>query len=179
MALKDIFAMVKADRYTQDGREEIIKAQEEVKDVKYNIGDISQKTGLMKTANGWVEPPKGKAKGAKTGAGKSPEKQAAKESKFDYMQYMKANNNPKRSAAHIIEHGDFDEAIIDTMGDDAALEDIARDIVSPKYEAEGDIPEDVLKSAKQYAKIRYKNLEQQALRDHAPLTGDCKIRIKK
>lgn len=79
MALKDIFTMVKADRYTQDGREEIIKAQEEVEDVRYNIGDISQKTGLMKTANGWVEPPKGKAKGAKTGAGKSPDKQLAKE----------------------------------------------------------------------------------------------------
>ena len=72
MALKDIFTMVKADRYTQDGREEIIKAQEtEVEDRTYNIGEISQKTGLMKTANGWVEPPKGKAKGAKTGAGKS------------------------------------------------------------------------------------------------------------
>ena len=72
MALTDIFAMVKADRYTQDGREEIIKAQEtEVEDRTYNIGEISQKTGLMKTANGWVEPPKGKAKGAKTGAGKA------------------------------------------------------------------------------------------------------------
>ena len=42
MALKDIFAMVKADRYTQDGREEIIKAQEtEVEDRTYNIGEIS------------------------------------------------------------------------------------------------------------------------------------------
>lgn len=71
MALTDIYTMVKADRYTQDGREEIIKAQEtEVEDRTYNIGEISQKTGLMKTANGWVEPPKGKAKGAKTEAGK-------------------------------------------------------------------------------------------------------------
>ena len=32
-----------------------------VEDRTYNIGEISQKTGLMKTANGWVEPPKGKA----------------------------------------------------------------------------------------------------------------------
>lgn len=42
-----------------------------VEDRTYNIGEISQKTGLMKTANGWVEPPKGKAPGAKAGAGKS------------------------------------------------------------------------------------------------------------
>lgn len=61
MALKNLFDMVKADRYTADGREEIIKAQEaETEDVKYNIGDISQKTGLQKTANGWVKPKKNK-----------------------------------------------------------------------------------------------------------------------
>ena len=69
MALKDIFTMVKADRYTADGREEVIKAREaEIEDVKYNNGDISQKTGLMKTPNGWVKPPKGKTagKGAET-----------------------------------------------------------------------------------------------------------------
>ncbi|MBQ1776576.1 MAG: hypothetical protein IIZ93_00320 [Acidaminococcaceae bacterium] len=66
MALKNLFDMVKADRYTQDGREAIIKAQEaETEDVKYQNGDISQKTGLMKTPNGWVEPPKGKQPGAK------------------------------------------------------------------------------------------------------------------
>ena len=66
MALKDIFTMVKADRYTADGREEVIKAREaEIEDVKYNNGDISQKTGLMKTPNGWVKPPKGRAPGAK------------------------------------------------------------------------------------------------------------------
>lgn len=66
MALKNLFDMVKADRYTADGREAIIKAQEaETEDVKYQNGDISQKTGLMKTPNGWVEPPKGKQPGAK------------------------------------------------------------------------------------------------------------------
>lgn len=66
MALKNLFDMVKADRYTADGREAIIKAQEEeTEDQVYNIGDISRKTGLMKTANGWVKPPKGKQPGAK------------------------------------------------------------------------------------------------------------------
>lgn len=57
MALKDIFNMIKADRYTADGREQVIKAQEaETEDRTYNIGEISQKTGLQKTANGWVKP---------------------------------------------------------------------------------------------------------------------------
>ena len=67
MALKDILTMIKADRYTADGCAEIEKAQKnEVEDVKYNIGDISQKTGLQKTANGWVKPKSGKQLG-KTG----------------------------------------------------------------------------------------------------------------
>jgi hypothetical protein len=66
MALKNLFDMVKADRYTQDGREAIIKALEaETEDKVYQIGEISQKTGLQKTANGWVKPKNGKQPGAK------------------------------------------------------------------------------------------------------------------
>ena len=61
MALKNLFEMVKADRYTADGREALIKAQEEeTEDKVYQIGEISQKTGLQKTANGWVKPPRNK-----------------------------------------------------------------------------------------------------------------------
>ena len=59
MALKDIDKIIRADRYTQDGRDEVCKAlEQETEDRTYNIGEISQKTGLQKTANGWVEPPK-------------------------------------------------------------------------------------------------------------------------
>lgn len=66
MALKNLFDMVKADRYTADGREALIKAQEaETEDKVYQIGEISQKTGLQKTANGWVKPKNGKQPGAK------------------------------------------------------------------------------------------------------------------
>lgn len=66
MALKDIFTMVKADRYTADGREEVNKAREvEIEDRRYNNGEISEKTGLMKTPNGWVKPKNGKQPGAK------------------------------------------------------------------------------------------------------------------
>ena len=66
MALKNLFDMVKADRYTVDGREALIKAQEaETEDKVYQIGEISQKTGLQKTANGWVKPKSGKQPGVK------------------------------------------------------------------------------------------------------------------
>ena len=60
MALKNLFDMVKADKYTADGREAIIKAQEAAtEDARrtYQIGEISEATGLQKTANGW-KPPK-------------------------------------------------------------------------------------------------------------------------
>ena len=61
MALKNLFDMAKTDRYTADGREALIKAQEaETEDKVYQIGEISQKTGLQKTANGWVKPKSGK-----------------------------------------------------------------------------------------------------------------------
>lgn len=70
MALKDIDKIIRADRYTQDGRDEVCKAiEKETEDRTYNIGEISQKTGLQKTANGWVEPKK-----ARAGAGKAESK---------------------------------------------------------------------------------------------------------
>lgn len=70
MGLQNVFEMAKADRYTADGREELAKAREaDVEDRTYNIGEISQKTGLQKTANGWVKP---RAE-SNTAASKSPE----------------------------------------------------------------------------------------------------------
>lgn len=78
MALKNLYDMVKADRYTADGREAIIKAQEEeTEDKVYQIGEISQKTGLQKTANGWVKPKSGKQPGAKENGPLSPAKRKA------------------------------------------------------------------------------------------------------
>ena len=73
MALKDIFKMTKADRYTADGCEELNKARDAAtEDARrtYQIGEISEATGLQKTANGW-KPPKetkfGKVKQNKEG----------------------------------------------------------------------------------------------------------------
>lgn len=58
MEIKNLFEMAKADKYTADGRAEIADARK-----TYQVGEISQATGLQKTANGWVK--------AKQGAGKS------------------------------------------------------------------------------------------------------------
>jgi hypothetical protein len=78
MALKDIFTMVKADRYTADGCEVLNKAREaDVEDRRYNVGEISEKTGLQKTANGWVKPKNGKQPGAKENGPLSPAKRKA------------------------------------------------------------------------------------------------------
>ena len=83
MALKNLFDMVKADRYTADGREALIKAQEaETEDKVYQIGEISQKTGLQKTANGWVKPKSGKQPGAKNPAESKPEAEGWEETRM-------------------------------------------------------------------------------------------------
>lgn len=66
MTINEMFNMAKGQTLTQDG------CEADVDDKRYNIGDISQKTGLQKTANGWVKPRSGAAPGAKTGPGESP-----------------------------------------------------------------------------------------------------------
>lgn len=111
MELKDIFTMIKADRYTADGREQVIKAQEaETEDRTYQIGEISQKTGLQKTAEGW-KPPKetkfGKVKqnkegqwGVQTKQGKGSDflkHKSEKEASRALANYTAGYNNTERS----------------------------------------------------------------------------------
>lgn len=99
MALKNLFEMVKADRYTQDGREELIKAQEaETEDVKYQNGDISQKTGLMKTPNGWVKPPKGKQPGAASKHDTDPQTYIVKKNDELRKMYLNEKDPAKKEA---------------------------------------------------------------------------------
>lgn len=63
MALKDLLKAADADRYTQDGRDELNAAlQADVEDRTYKTGEISQKTGLQKQPDGsWAPPKKGGA----------------------------------------------------------------------------------------------------------------------
>lgn len=65
MTINEMFNMAKGQTLTQDG------CEADVDDKRYNIGDISQKTGLQKTANGWVKPRSGKTPGTKTDPGVS------------------------------------------------------------------------------------------------------------
>lgn len=85
MAISNLWEMAKADRYTADGREAIAKAREaDVEDRTYQIGEISQKTGLQKTAEGWVTP-KEKANAAIEAKGKSENKSDKWEKNKDYL----------------------------------------------------------------------------------------------
>lgn len=85
MTISKIWEMAKTDRYTADGREAIAKAREaDVEDRTYQIGEISQKTGLQKTAEGWVTP-KGKANAAIEAKGKSENKSDKWEKNKDYL----------------------------------------------------------------------------------------------
>lgn len=83
--------MAKADRYTADGREAIAKAREaDVEDRTYQIGEISQKTGLQKTAEGWVKPKSGNS----AGGAKKEEKRSLENAKKMAESYRKTSNKP-------------------------------------------------------------------------------------
>ena len=47
---------------------EVMTNEADVEDRRYNVGEISEKTGLQKTANGWVKPKKGGAGTEKAGS---------------------------------------------------------------------------------------------------------------
>ena len=102
MALKNLFDMVKADRYTQDGREAIIKAQEaETEDATrrtYQIGEISQATGLQKTANGWVKPKNGKQPGAASKHDTDPQTYIVKKNDELRKMYLNEKDPAKKEA---------------------------------------------------------------------------------
>ena len=102
MALKNLFDMVKADRYTADGREAIIKAQEaETEDATrrtYQIGEISQATGLQKTANGWVKPKNGKQPGAASKHDTDPQTYIVKKNDELRKMYLNEKDPAKKEA---------------------------------------------------------------------------------
>ena len=107
MSLQNIFEMAKADRYAADGREELDKAREaDVEDRTYQIGEISAKTGLQKTANGWVKPKSGGA--AKSGSsGANNETGNADIKKFDTtkLEKMKTDFEEYKKAGRIVPEG--------------------------------------------------------------------------
>lgn len=151
--------MVKADRYTEDGCEAITKAREaDVEDRIYQIGEISQKTGLQKTAEGWVTP---KGIGAKyevteMASGKiydTPDKN---------FRIIERNHNGKKT----YDIRNRKDSQSEDIKDIKSLEE-AKSIVEKKQKVAEGTKKNSLENAK-------KN------EDSAPrqLTGDCKITIK-
>lgn len=97
MAISNLWEIVKADRYTADGREAIAKAREaDVEDRTYQIGEISQKTGLQKTAEGWVKPKSGNSAGGakKEKASENKKKNSLENAKKMAESYRKTSNKP-------------------------------------------------------------------------------------
>lgn len=81
MALKDIFTMIKADRYTTDGCEEIKKAQEAIaEDAGLPDGTMRhRKDGdYIKQGGKWKPAPAGKAPGVKTSPETTPKAAGSK-----------------------------------------------------------------------------------------------------
>lgn len=117
-------------------------------------------------------------------ARKKAEKQAkrdAKESRVDdFFKKMRSEKHPVASVAAELDRGTFDDEVIDTLGDGNVMEELARSLISPAFEEEGDIPQKTLDTTRKIILQRYKKLESEAT-DSAPrvLTGDCKIRIRK
>lgn len=101
--IENIFRIIKADRYTKDGCDEIQKAKDNLaEDEKYNIGDISKKTGLQKTSNGWVKPKSGKKPSeTKTGPGTTGQKIQEGQS------YIEANARMTQAALEALNRGDI------------------------------------------------------------------------
>lgn len=190
MALKDIFKMTKANRYTADGREVLIKAQEAVtEDRRYNIGEISEKTGLQKTANGWVKPkggagktesksaestssaPKTESKPAAESKSTESVQSAPKAPKPSVQEYMKAKQRVKA----------YEEKYKKDMDDYEYMERIKANgvdtsIFNPMY---GGKPKP-LEENKSYMEELNKIKAYEA-KDSAPrvLTGDTRIRVRK
>lgn len=197
MALKDIFTMVKADRYTADGREAIINAREaEVEDKTYQIGEISQKTGLQKTANGWVKPKKGgkitpKGKDLMERAARNPKlsehgRAAASKLAKEYGEKLSGSNGSEStSAAKFDEYGLPSNETIKMKNKFLKEENVAdpSKLTNAEFNA---LAEKLDKKLGICNKERAQELlvaeaESKPAEDSAPrvLTGDTKIRVRK
>ena len=95
MALKNLFDMVKADRYTADGRETIIKAQEvETEDAKEKPeGSISPDGKRIKQGGKWV--PRKNAKQPEAGSKPAAESKSGNGKKMSLAEMAEAGHVPE------------------------------------------------------------------------------------
>lgn len=159
MGLQSIFEMAKADRYTADGRKELAKAREaDVEDRTYQIGEISQKTGLQKTANGWVKPKSG-------GVSKSPE---------ESFKATKPAGTIEKGKVFVDRFGGDGSLKVDEVGGDGSFSYTIT-------KADGSKSSGKASNEKELRHILSTSGYGEAANDSAPrvLTGDCKVRVKK
>lgn len=183
MGLQNIFDMVKAERYTQDGREEIIKAQKETEDARrtYKNGEISEKTGLMKTANGWVKPPANKGAGA--GKGAEADNKAVREAVHEMNMKSKedAANRAyeRRQKEHDPDYKPEGKKALKLPDEKSSFQ---TDVNRMKKLKQQDYKQYTIQLEKLHSKYpinKWTALYDKTTRDSAPLTGDCKIRVRK
>lgn len=194
MALKDIFTMVKADRYTADGREEVIKARNaETEDAKAKPdGSISPDGKRVKQGGKWV-PRKNASSNPKTGEGKKSESSSSKPAL------------PKQTPEEIAEIGragrefragrerDAKERAAEAQK--ALAEQIKKEANNPEMKIRGmnknqyifntmmerHIPKEKAEESWNQEVERVNKLRAESSKDAAPrqLTGDTKIRVRK
>jgi len=210
MSLQNIFEMAKADRYAADGREEFAKAREaDVEDRTYNIGEISAKTGLQKTANGWVKPKSGKQPGAKKEEGNSitgANGNLSERAKFAYESNAKKlsteglesviRNKDKVFAKHNDEIAEiYKKELAKRNGGSSESQKLIEslnewgDDKMPPAQSYGDLVRFAERHDKDFSRSKVGSYTAGQWRDYlksltpdsAPraLTGDCKIRVKK
>lgn len=156
MEIKNLFEMAKADKYTADGRAQIEDARK-----TYQIGEISQATGLQKTANGWVKP--------KQGAGAGVQKQEpAKNKTFTFTKAGHVYNVPASTPAEAV-------ALLKSRGVKGFKESDAFDDSTPREKAAS---KEAPTEPKQGAGIPKANNQASAARKEAEARGLAGVEMK-
>ena len=174
MTISNLYEMAKADRYTADGREAIAKAREaDVEDKAYQIGEISQKTGLQKTAEGWVTP-KGKANAAIEAKGKSENKSDKWEKNKEYGGNSAGGAKKEKTETSLNKKKNSLENA------KKMAESYRKTSNKPIYitEKDGDYVVAKGRGELEYAKENGYRLVPEGENAPRQLTGDCKITIK-
>lgn len=165
-----------------------------VEDRTYNIGEISQKTGLQKTANGWVKPKSGGA--SPNGSGGKVEKFVENNKSMWQKNVEKAPDGRLKELAAKSESKNAAEKEVAKM----AKAELEKRNSEKEFKVQGMPKEEYIPwrmtahgESEAQATSMWSHMEAQeknkkkrdfdhsSLRDSAPraLTGDCKVRIRK
>ncbi len=191
MALKNLFDMAKADKYTADGREALIKAQNEAtEDAKAKPeGSVSPDGKRIKQGGKWVPKKDAKQPGAKqnAAAGSKPNGSLPEQSPEEIREIGRAarkwREGQKRDARE--RQAEVQKALAEQMKKEANSSDIKiRGMDKNQYifntMMERHIPKEKAEESWNQEVERVNRLRAES-NDAAPrvLTGDTKIRVRK